>query len=478
MTRTVFLGFDSMDVQLTREWAAKGDLPHFARVFETWASLPTLNPEGLLVGGLWPAFWSEAGPAHHGSYCWRQLVPGTYTTAEMSPADFDSEPFWLRLDQAGIRCAIFDVPLVRPIPLRNGVHIVDWGSHDSQLDTSISDAALASRLHTLGAYPQKRCDITVHDSGREHLLTALRTGVGMRSEALSWLLASEYDFVAAVFSETHCVGHQLFHVHKPSHPRYDPGLAARLPEDPMLTVYRDIDAALGRVLSEVPDDTALMLLFSHGFGAHYDGNPLLAEIMERIARARRPAGALTTLRERFLVPLRGARRRLRRALFPRQHHARNLRNVDGTAAWFAIPNNDLYGAVRLNLRGREPWGRVMPGADQELAIQTIVEELLSLRHESTGSPAVLRVLRTDDYHQGPNRHVLPDLFVEWNWSEPFVALTSPTIGVICSTSEPLRTGDHRPHGEVFVRNIPLPVGSTIAVDSIAQLLVESALLSD
>jgi hypothetical protein len=120
----------------------------------------------------------------------------------------------------------------------------------------------------------------------------------------------------------------------------------------------------------------------------------------------------------------------------------------------------------------------MPGADQELAIQTIVEELLSLRHESTGSPAVLRVLRTDDYHQGPNRHVLPDLFVEWNWSEPFVALTSPTIGVICSTSEPLRTGDHRPHGEVFVRNIPLPVGSTIAVDSIAQLLVESALLSD
>lgn len=472
MTRALFLGFDSMDIGLTRHWAAEGRLPNFAEVFATCSSRPTLNPEGLLVGALWPAFWSGGGPAHHGSYCWRQLVPGTYTTASMKPTDFDTVPFWVGLDEAGVRCAIFDVPLVRPIPLRNGVHIVDWGSHDSQLDTTVTDPSIAQRLETLGRYPQKRCDITVSEDGLEELVAALHTGVAMRSEALSLLFADDYDFVASVFSETHCAGHHLFHLHEATHPCYDPELVARFGGDPLLSVYRDVDAALGRILTAVHDDVALMLLFSHSVSFHYDGNQMLAEITRRISEAHRPVGALTRLRERFLVPLRGVRRRLLRTFAPRRLHPRKVRNLDGTAAWFEIPNNDVYGAIRLNLRGREPWGRVRPGADYEQVIQTITEELLSLRHEATGTPAVSRVLRTDDYHHGPRRNMLPDLLVEWNWTEPFVALTSPTIGVVRSTATPLRTGDHRPYGEVFVKNLVLPATGPLRVESLAQLLVD------
>ena len=472
MTRALFLGFDSMDVELTRRWAAEGRLPHFARLFESWSSLPTKNPEGLLVGGLWPAFWSGGGPAHHGSYCWRQLVPGTYTTAIMKPTDFDTVPFWVGLDEAGVRCAIFDMPLVRPIPLRNGVHIVDWGSHDSQLDTTVTDPSIAQRLETLGRYPQKRCDITVAEHGRERLFHDLHQGIGMRSDALSFLLDDWFDFVATVFSETHCVGHQLYHLHDPAHPRHDPDMRQALGDDPMLLIYQDIDEALGRALDALPDDASAMVLFSHGFGLHFDGNPLLAEILRRIAAKHRPAGALTTVRERVLVPLRGVRRRIERALFPKRAHPRQVRNIDGTSPWFDMPNNDLYGAIRLNLRGREPWGRVRPGADYEQMIQTITEELLSLRHEATGTPAVSRVLRTDDYHHGPLRNMLPDLLVEWNWTEPFVALSSPTIGVVRSTATPLRTGDHRPHGEVFVKNLVLPATGPLRVESIAQLLVD------
>ena len=66
-----------MDEVLARQWANEGLLPNFAPILESWPSLPMKHPEGLLVGGIWPEFWSQRGPGYHGSYCWRQFVPRT-----------------------------------------------------------------------------------------------------------------------------------------------------------------------------------------------------------------------------------------------------------------------------------------------------------------------------------------------------------------------------------------------------------------
>jgi len=475
MTGTVFLGLDSMDVHWTRQWASEGKLPNLAELFASWSSLPTRNPEGMLVGGLWPSFWSQSGVADHGSYCWRQLIPGTYTTAEMKPTDFDTTPFWLRLDDAGIRCAIFDIPLVRPIPLRNGVHIVDWGTHDSQLDPTFTDASVEQRFAEWGPYPQKRCDITVAEHGHERLISDLHRGIAMRTTALSSLIADDFDFLATVFSETHCTGHQLFHLHDTESYLHDAAMRERVGGDPILSLYQDVDRALGVLLDEMPRDTSVMVLFSHSFGPHFDGNRMLGEILTRLAAVHRPATRFAQRREQVLRPIRGARRRLRRKLFPHRNHPRTVRNVDGTQPWFEMPNNDLYGAVRLNLRGREPWGRIRRGADEEAIVALLTEELLALRHQGTGSPAVKRVIRTDDYHHGRMRDHLPDLVIEWNWDERFVALTSPSIGVVSARTTPLRTGDHRPYGEVFVRGLELPNSAEVRVEQLAQVLVTDLL---
>lgn len=475
MVGTLFIGFDAMDVHLTRAWAADGLLPNFAQLFDSWSSRPTQNPEGLLVGGLWPTFWSAAGPAHHGSYCWQQFLPGTYTAARLDPTDFDSPPFWLTLDEAGKRCAVFDVPLVRPIPLRHGVHVVDWGSHDSQLDFTATDPRVREQLDALGPFPQKRCDLTVSQDGREHLVSLLRQGFAMRTAAVLSLLDGDYDVVMAVVSETHCTGHQLFHLHDQAHPLHDAAMRERIGGDPLLLMYQEADRMLGTLLDRVGDGASIMVLLSHGFGRHYDGSPMLGELLQRLSNHHHPASPIVRQRERLLRLLQGARRRAQRRLFPNRRHPRDVRNVEGAAAWFDVPNNDLYGAVRANVIGREPRGRIAPGRDLETALGTITEELLALRHESTGTPAVRRVLRTDDYHRGPRSDMLPDLLVEWNWDEPFTALTSPTVGVVRCTDVPQRTGDHRPHGAVFVRNLSLPDGISVRVESLGQVLIDGAM---
>lgn len=475
MAGTVFLGLDSMDARWTRQWASEGKLPNFAQLFATWPSLPTRNPEGMLVGGLWPSFWSQSGVAEHGSYCWRQLIPGTYITAEKKPTDFDASPFWLRLDDAGVRCAIFDMPLVRPIPLRHGVHIVDWGTHDSQLDPTFTDSSMEERFAAWGPYPQKRCDLTVEQHGRERLIHDLHRGIEMRTAAVSSLLADDFDFVAAVFSETHCTGHQLFHLSDTTSDLHDAAMRERIGEDPILSLYQDTDRALGVLLKEIPADAAVMVLFSHSFGPHFDGNRMLREILERLAAVHRPPTRLARLRERARRLMQGGVRRVRRALVPHGNHLRWPGNVDSAQPWFSVPNNDLYGAVRLNLRGREPWGRVTRGSDEEAMIALLTEELLALRHEGSGAPAVVRVIRTDDHHHGRMRDHLPDLVVEWNWTERFAALTSPSIGVVRDNYLALRTGDHRPYGEVLVRGLELPKATEIRVDQLAGVLVTDLL---
>jgi hypothetical protein len=463
-----------MDVHLARRWANDGLLPNFARVLSTWPSLPTENPLGLIVGGLWPSFWSRSGVGHHGSYSYRQLVPGTYTTERITPADIVVRPFWLDLDDAAQRCVIFDVPLVRPIPLQHGVHIVDWGSHDAQLPTTITDPAVAERLATLGPYPQRSCDAVVrgHVDGYERLLDALLAGVRQRREAISLLLDDDVDFLAAVFSESHCAGHQFFHLHDPLFPGHDPALVQRLGGDPMLAVYRALDDALGELLEVIPDDAHVMVLLSHGFGPHYDGSSMLNTILQRIEARHRPLTGIARWRRVIPARVRGAGRRLQRRFRP---NPRERYYIDETRPWFTMPNNDLYGAIRLNLRGREPHGRVRPGDDAEAAVELLTNELMSITHEESGAPAVRRVVRVDDVHAGPRRDMLPDLCVEWNWSEPFRVLTSPTIGVLTAEVHSGRTGDHRPHGAVFTRHLALPDCASLRVEDLAGVVVNDVL---
>src|SRR4029450_6963397 len=95
------------------------------------------------------------------------------------------------------------------------------------------------------------------------------------------------------------------------------------------------DRALGRILEQAGSDASVYVLASHGMGPHYDATFLLAEILRRL----RDAG--------------------RSALRPSPPAA----EVAGSQRYFEVPNNDVYGGIRINLAGREPAGWVRPGAE-------------------------------------------------------------------------------------------------------------------
>jgi predicted AlkP superfamily phosphohydrolase/phosphomutase len=120
---------------------------------------------------------------------------------------------------------------------------------------------------------------------------------------------------------------------------------------------------------------------------------------------------------------------------------------------FLVPHNDISGAVRLNLVGREPNGRIHPGQEADEFCAQLTRDLMELKNLNTGEPMVKRVVRTADLYKGEHVGDFADLFVVWNKSGWVTSVGSPKIGVIAQTPSGVRTGDHTPNG-LFMASTP------------------------
>jgi hypothetical protein len=289
-------------------------------------------------------------------------------------------------------------------------------------------------LGRFGRHPLRRpCDDygTTPDDYRI-LRDLLVKGVHKRAKLTKhFLQQGGWDFFGQVFSESHCVGHQCWHLHDPSHPGYDAETAA-LVGDPIRDVYVAIDTALRQILAQIQDDTMVVILASHRM-AHYFGLPfLLPDILCRLGVAvpvkaeegtpplprqpvedvlswgwrRMPAGAKNVETARTQM---GSGAQYRSRPTPR------FFGVDPRGSdCFILFNGAPVSGLRLNVRGREPEGRIEPGAGVAAFCERLRHDLLQVVEVETGKPVVKSVRQTADLYQGEYLDRLPDLLIEWN----------------------------------------------------------------
>jgi predicted AlkP superfamily phosphohydrolase/phosphomutase len=187
---------------------------------------------------------------------------------------------------------------------------------------------------------------------------------------------------------------------------------------------------------------------SHGMGPHYDATFMLDEILVRLDP--RPGAWLRRWQREYSRYKRGAQKRLlRRALPPAPPMISHRR-------FFAVPNNDAHGAIRVNLIGREPKGKVRPGAEFEAVYQELREGLMAIINRDNNQPIVRDVVRAEDWYPGENLDDLPDFFIEWNRSEPIERVASPQIGEFEKAFNGVRTGDHKPSGFFWAAGAHVP----------------------
>lgn len=484
--RVLVIGLDAAEASMIERWSEAGELPVFASLARSGQAI---HLDDNPLESLPEAVWHELNTGIPGHQIGRYYVPQqvhtgeararSVTASEIDPGQF----FWAVAAKAGRRIAVIDPVHAVAVPDFNGVQLFEWGLHDRHFAVSGEPAEFLARVRRrYGDHPVKSCDDhRATPVGYRTLLDDLERGIALKTQLVSDLLREDsWDLLYATFAESHCVGHQFWHFQDPAHPRYDPQAPAAF-QSAMKRIYRRLDDALGQLIGQAGENTVVMVVASHGMGTYVGGYQLLPEFLIRIGMAAGAAGggeksefsnrqkALVRtlyhrLRGRFSL-LAANRRPLAGSRFGRRVRAFFGTPIDGLQSGatqaVAVLNNRV-GAIRLNLKGREPNGQVAPGNEAGAVLGLIREELMRLEDPRSGEPIVARVASAGEIF-GPGHHPdVPDLMIVFRTDlGPLEACRSETVGLI---ERPLfkpdkpRTGDHTTQSRLWLSGPGIAAG--------------------
>ena len=500
--KIVLLAMDAGDKFLIQKWAMDGTLPNIQSLFAKGFVGETMSVEGLYEGSTWPSFYTGMNPARHGFHRLNQIKPKTYEFHHCNPGEFiKREPFWNLLSNAGRKVAILDIPLSGTSQGLNGIQMVEWASHDGVYGFNTWPEKLKDEvIKKFGHHPVKAACDSYGRSPQDfcRFINHLLDGVNKKCElTVNYMDKGEWDFFAQVFSESHCVGHQCWHLHDTNHPNYNKKIVA-LTGDPVRDVYRAIDSAVGKILEHVDENTLVFFLATHGMAPNIGANFLLEDILEKLNLLKKIAvsdvqgiikNTFNITRAQWQKIPNTIQEALRPLLFPLYKSVKQRLVVGEDPSQisskfdlkhckcFPHENGNLVSGIRINLKGREPDGLIKPGEEFNNLCRELSKDLLSIVETDSGKPMVQRVIRTSDFFQGEYIDHLPDLLVEWNEQimigskrlnnkSCLLKLTSEKIGLLEGEYNYCRTGDHRPHGLFIVTGPgirPGSIGRTISI---------------
>ncbi len=442
--KVMFIGLDSLERNLILEFGRGGAMPNLMSLIESsaWCEWETFAALGS--DAMWTSFSTGVMPTRHGRYFYRQLAGGGYRAGLYEPSPNRPPAFWDALASAGNRVAVIDIPYTVLSRDLNGVQLLDWLVHDRRHPQALSwppefasEVVERFRADRLGLRDQHGRDVAALREMRKELIGRTEAKARLACELLE---RESWDFFAVTFTDGHDAGHPFWHLHDPRHPDYE-ARAARAMGDPIRDVYAAIDEALGRLLEHAGPETALFAWAGPGMGPNYTGNHVLDDILRSLE-----AGPV--VQGRTVDSARAAFRMLPPSLrnFFKDSAAATdevmLQADRSSRKCFALPHNECSGAIRVNLVGREPKGKVRPGDEFKAFCDQLAADLQELVNVETGKPLIAEIVRTSESYPGLLRDNFPDMFVVWPKDGPIRTVASPKFGTRSWTYPGSRSGDH------------------------------------
>ena len=504
----IAIGLDAAEPKLVEKWMAQGHLPNLAKLRQEGAYGRLKSVARYRAETAWPTFLTGCSSRKASYWGPVKLREGTYHVDGVGAYQFDEyKPFYaLGVDQPQ-KVAIFDMPQTRLSDEVNGVQVIGWGSHSTQVESGSQPATLLDELtEKHGVHPAFGHDHT-NIYGRkkvEHLFQNLKEGIRRRSKICQDLIQREdWGLFLTMFGEAHSAGHYMLHMHEADHPAHysQAGECDRL-----LDAFKEMDKAVGEMVAAAPDNASIVVFSAHGMQANNLDLPSTFFLPEMLYRWNFPGetafAASPAKGQPGEVPLWRCQRRPYRDLWAqkadRNPLTRFLRTVTPTkvhriyakllerfglgqggkfvspytlqnqkagfpcqvASWlspswskmkaFALPSFS-EGYVRINLQGREPNGLVSP-SEYEAVCDEVIEQIKAMRNARTGEPLMKEVIRTRTldtlYDEG-----LPDadIIVMWNDTDtPSDCVESPMMGRIGPVPFQ-RSGGHNSDGFVIMK---------------------------
>ncbi len=507
----IAIGLDAAELDLVERWMEQGHLPTLSRLRDSGAYGRTYNDDpSFCLTDVWTNFLTGVGPRKLGYYGQFRYNKERHRTEEVGAYDYrEYPPFYALGDD--FRVLVFDMPQTVFSDGVNGAQILGWGGHAPFTPSASRPAHYWDELiEKFGRHPALHKDHARIWRKPEMWLLEKRllTGIGRRVAFAKHLLQRErWDLFFAMFSEAHTAGHFLWHVSQPDHPLHET-FKKKGGNDPMLAVFKAIDAGLGEILHVAPTNARIIVFSAHGMRANHTDLPglfFLAELMYRHSfpgkcgftdslpgdnRAPSPVmrhpKAVSWSRAVWAQrtdpnPL----RRIARKVLPIElshlvdnvlgqpegpDYLYNHRPAFFVADWyshlwprmraFSLISEGGDGYIRINLQGREANGIVKPEDYARLCAE-LTGHILALKNGRTGEPIVDKVLKTREKAEADEDPSLPeaDLIVIFKECEPFDVIESPAFGRIGPVPF-RRSGAHTRNGFMFLKSGTIKPGST------------------
>lgn len=479
--RVIFIGLDAAESTLLERWAREGFCPSLRSAMEQGATIRMASSLETLPGAIWPEISSGMGCGRHAHfYHGQQLHTGEAFKRPLEPQEINTELYyWVRASRAGQRVFVSDIPQTVPAKDFNGLQLFEWGTHDRNFAITSEPPSLLEEIRgKYGDHPITACDS--HGETREgyaKLLRGLKQGASVKTRIyLDYLKREPWDLFNVCFTESHCAGHQFWHFLDPNHPKHDPDAPDEF-KNAVRDVYAEIDKGIGALIEAAGPGAKTVLVASHGMALYSGGPNLLNEVLARLGLT---SEGEDTMQGRFWRNLQFSSnpviRTLREAFksLASKHVIQTIQSGSGSLhepfsrseTRAAELRNNRCGAIRLNLKGREPFGEIAPGNEAAAITETVREALLELRDPATREPIVKKVYTAREAF-GPGHHPdVPDILVVFRDDLGVLdACWSERLGLIKRTVYQHwlpRTGDHTPHSAMWVVNGPFPAGAQYA----------------
>jgi predicted AlkP superfamily phosphohydrolase/phosphomutase len=476
--RQLVIGLDAMEWTLVEKWAAAGGLPTFRRLMREGLQARLITPADSLPDMVWTTFSFGVNPGKVEKYFYVQYDPVTARLRYAADSEMRGTPFWEYLSRAGRRIGVVDVPHLPFREIDGGFVVMNWGAHDNKGVLAASPRSLIAEIRErFGAHPVGDCE--KYNQGvrsRARLRRDILRGIRAHGELFRWLMATRpWDMFLCSFPAAHCAGHHFWadmDKRNLAHPASDPhGFA-----DTIEQTYRAIDHEVGEMIALAGDRTRVVVFALHGMAALSHASWNLNEILEMLGYGARSARG--TIRARAWLGRVNPWRLLKKvAPAPLQYAIKerlpkSLQDyllflwyaggqTSGGRRALAVPNNEVCGAIRIGVQGRDRGGVVEPGPEYERLCDEITAALGELTDPVTGRPVVRKVTRLHQVCWGPFVEHLPDLAVLWESRFSWSAVHSPRFGMLRIHAQDRRTGSHTPSSFLLAAGPGVPAGAAL-----------------
>lgn len=476
--KVIVIGFDGATFDLIKPWVKQGELPNFARLMEEGvygelqSTQPPISPQA------WASFMTGMNAGKHGIYNFQEREPGSYNLRFINARSRNGKTLWRILSDAGKKVIVVGVPCTYPPEPVNGILISGFDCPSTKV-TYTYPVNLPNEIEeVIGEYViDVRIKSAFRKGNRDFLVEEIKSIEKKRFDLFFYFLKKyDWDFAIAVFMATDRAQHYFWKYMDPQHPLYDKKEALKY-GNVILDVYKQGDYILGKILEKNNENISIVVMSDHGFGpgstkVFYPNKWLRQEGFLHFKNDDSKNIALTKIGKEFKKMMYSLLRKTKNVMvknLPRQikeslmHRLPSTRSKLQSYLFFSqidwgrtkAFSDEMWDAIWINVKGREPEGIVEPGADYEHCRNEIIEKLIQLKDNSTEEYVVDKVYKREELYYGPLTYKMPDLtftLKDFKYRvRPSGASTEDSrqgvLGEITLEDRP--SGSHRPKG-IFI----------------------------